>query len=40
MPHQALSIITSPYVNSDMSYGQEIAKIGFELCDLDLWHLA
>ena len=37
--HQALCIITSPYVNSNWSYSPETAKWGHDLCDLDLWHL-
>ena len=39
MPHQALCIISSPYVNSNWSYGLESAKLAFDLCDLDLWLL-
>ena len=35
--HQALCIISSPYVNSNWSYGPEKAKWGHDLCDLDLW---
>ena len=35
--HQALSIISSPYVKSNWSYGPETAKWGHDLCDLDLW---
>ena len=34
---QALCIISSPYVNSNWSYGPETAKWGHDLCDLDLW---
>ena len=37
--HQALCIISSPYVNSNWSYGPETAKWGHDLCDLDLWSL-
>ena len=37
--HQALCIITSSYVNSYWSYGLETAKLGVDLCDLDLWPL-
>ena len=37
--HQALCIISSPYVNSNWSYGPETAKWGHDLCDLDLWPL-
>ena len=37
--HQALYIISSPYVNSNWSYGPETAKRGHDLCDLDLWPL-
>ena len=33
------SIISSSYVNSNWSYGPETAKLGFDLCDLDLWSL-
>ena len=36
---QALCIISSSYVNSNWSYGLETAKLGFDLCDLDLWPL-
>ena len=39
MPYQALCIISSPYVVSNWSYGAEIAKLGFDLCDPDLWPL-
>ena len=35
--HQALCIISSPYVNSNWSYGPETAKWGHDLCDFDLW---
>ena len=37
--HQALCIISLPYVNSNWSYGPETAKWGHDLCDLDLWPL-
>ena len=37
--HPALCIISSPYVNSNWSYGPETAKWGHDLCDLDLWPL-
>ena len=37
MPHQALCIISSPYVNSNWSYGLETAKLGF--WPLWPWHL-
>ena len=40
MPHQDLCIISSPYVNSNWSYAPETAKLGFDLCDFDLWTLA
>ena len=36
---QALCIISSPYLNSNWSYGSEMAKLSFDLCDLDLWPL-
>ena len=36
---QALCIISSPYVNSNWSYGPETAKWGHDLCDIDLWPL-
>ena len=39
MPHQALCIISSPHVYSNRSYGPETAKLGFDLCDFDLWPL-
>ena len=39
MPHQALCLIQSPYVNSNWSYSPETLKLGFDLCDLDLWPL-
>ena len=35
----SLCIISSPYVNSNWSYGPETAKWGHDLCDLDLWPL-
>ena len=34
--HQALCIISSLYVNSNWSYGAETAKLGVDLCDLNL----
>ena len=41
---QALCFISSPYVNSNWSYSLVTAKLGFDLCDLDLdlwpWPLA
>ena len=37
--HQALCIIASSYVNSNWSYGPEPDKLGFDLCELDLWPL-
>ena len=37
--HQAVCIISSQYVNSNWSYGQEKAKWGHDLCDLDVWPL-
>ena len=37
--HQALCIISLSYVNSNWSYGPEMAKLVFDLCDLDLWPL-
>ena len=33
---QALCIISSSYVNSNWSYSPETAKLGYDLCDLDL----
>ena len=30
-------IISSSYVNSNWSYSPETAKLGYDLCDLDLW---
>ena len=39
MLHQAFFVTSSPYVNSNWSYGPETAKLGFDLCDLDLRHL-
>ena len=35
--HEALCIISSPYVNSNWSYGPETAQMGHDFCDLDLW---
>ena len=35
--HQALCIISSSYVNSNLSYSPETVKLGCDLCDLDLW---
>ena len=34
--HQSLCIISSSYVNSNWSYGPETAKLGVDICDLDL----
>ena len=39
LSHIKLCIISSPYVNSKWSYCPETAKLGFDLCDLDLWSL-
>ena len=39
MPHHALYIISLPYVKSNWSCCSETAKLGFDLCDLDLWYL-
>ena len=36
---QALCIISSSYVNSNWSYSPETVKLGFDLCELDLWPL-
>ena len=38
--HQALCVISSPYANSNWSYSPEMAKLDYDLCDLDLWPLA
>ena len=37
--HQAICIISSSYLNSNWSYSPETAKLGCDLCDLDLWPL-
>ena len=37
--HQDLRIISSSYVNSIWSHSPETAKLGVDLCDLDLWPL-
>ena len=37
--HQAVCIISSSYANSNWSYSPETVKLGFDLCDLDLWPL-
>ena len=37
--HQALCIISSSYVNSNRSYSPKTVKLGFDLCDLELWPL-
>ena len=37
--HQAFCIISSSYVNSNLSYSPETVKFGCDLCDLDLWLL-
>ena len=39
MPHEAVCIISSPFVNSYCSYSPETLKLFFDLCDLDLWPL-
>ena len=36
-PTSILCIISSSYVNSNWSYSPETAKLGYDLCDLDLW---
>ena len=35
--HQALCIISSSCVNSSLTYSPETAKLGYDLCELDLW---
>ena len=35
--HQAICMISLPYVNSNWSYSPETVKLGCDLCDLDLW---
>ena len=37
--HQAICIISSSYVNSNWSYSPETVKLGWDLCDLDIWPL-
>ena len=37
--HQAICVISSSYVNSNLSYSPETVKLGCDLCDLDLWPL-
>ena len=37
--HQAICIISSSYVNSNLSYSPETVKLGRGLCDLELWPL-
>ena len=39
LPHQALCTSSLSYVTSNLSYGPETAKFGFDLCGLDLWPL-
>ena len=34
---QTVCMIPLPYVNSNWSYSPETTKLGFDLCDLDLW---
>ena len=36
---EALCIISSSYVNLNWSYSPETDKLGYDLCDLDLWPL-
>ena len=36
---QNMCMISWPYVNSNCSYSPETVKLGFDLCDLDLWPL-
>ena len=36
---QAVCMISLPYVNSNWRYTPETAKLGFDLCDIDLWPL-
>ena len=38
--HQALCTVPLSNVNSNWSYGPETAKLGFDLCGLDLWPLS
>ena len=38
--YQALCIISSPYMKSYLSYGPEMANLGFDLCNLDFWPLS
>ena len=35
---QAVCMISLPYVNLNWSYSPEMAKLGFDLYDLDLLH--
>ena len=35
--HKAICIISSSYVNSNRSHSPETVKLGYELCDLDIW---
>ena len=37
--NQAVRIISSSYVNSNWSYSPETVKLGFDVCDRDLWPL-
>ena len=37
--HQALCIISSSCVNWNWIYGPEMAELGFDFCDLNLWPL-
>ena len=39
MSIQALWIISQPSMNPNSSYSPETDKLGFDLCDLDLWPL-
>ena len=39
MLFQALCIMSYPSVNKNWRYGPETAKLGFDLCDLDIWPL-
>ena len=39
IPIQALCIIPQPLGGLDLSYSLETDKLGFNLCELDLWPL-
>ena len=39
MPLETLCVISLQYINSNWNYSPETVKLGFDLCELDIWLL-